>query len=152
MKTFNVLEYNWNSWDISQYDVLPCFRNTWNSKKFNFEKKEVKTKKHLKEWIKRVSHYYFWARCEYEFLMAPWPYRERKLYNYIPSENDDDDTKHLFKIIVDDNVVVEESLKKKDGIPHIFNTEDLKKIDVHQQIMMNIDIITDILSEEFKIK
>lgn len=151
MKKFNVLEYNWNTWDVSHYDVLPCFRRVWKSKGFNFEKKEVKNKSDLKAWIKRVSHYHFWSKCEYEFLMAPWPYRERKLHNYMPLGNDNDDTKHSFKIMVDDNIVVNETLKRDESIPHIFNTDDLYKIDIHQQIMMNIDIITDILAEEFKI-
>jgi hypothetical protein len=108
-KIFNVLEYDFNSRNISYYDVLPYFRRCWNAKDFNFEKDEVKDRNTLSIWIKRTSHYNFWARCEYEFLMAPWPYREDKLI------------------------------------------DDMKKIDVHEQIMMNIDIITDILFDEFNI-
>jgi hypothetical protein len=30
-------------------------------------------------------------------------------------------------------------------------TKDAEKIDVHYQIMMNIDVIADILAEEFKL-
>ena len=108
-KIFNVLEYDFNTRKISYYDVLPYFRNCWTDKGYNFEKDKVKDRKTLKEWIKRTSRYNFWARCQYEFLTAPWPYREDKLI------------------------------------------EDMKKIDVHEQIMMNIDIITDILFNEFKI-
>lgn len=106
---FNVLEYNWNRRENVAYDVMPYFRNNWKSKNFNFDKDKVKDRKTLKEWIERCSRYMFWARCEYEFLMAPWPYR--------------DDT-----------------LK-----------DDMKKIDVHEQIMMNIDVITELLFNEFKL-
>lgn len=109
MKQFNVLDYNWNEKTIDKYDVLPYFRDTWNSAKFNFDKQNVHTKEDLKKWILRSSQYQFWARCEYEFMIAPWPYREETL------------------------------------------TQDLTKIDVHHQIEMNIDIITDILAEEFKL-
>lgn len=112
MKKFNVLEYNFNSRMIEPYDVLPYFRNQWTSKKFNFDKKDVKTKKDLKNWIKRASHYQFWSRCEYEFIISPWPFNDSS----------------------------KESIMK-----------DMKKIDVHEQIIFNIDVITDILAEEFKI-
>lgn len=110
MLSFNVLEYNFTTRKIDYYDVLPYFRREWKSKDWSFDKDKVKLKKDLKDWIIRASHYQFWARCEYEFLMAPWPYRD-------------------------------ETLK-----------DDLKKIDVHEQVMMNIDIITDILAKEFKIE
>ena len=67
-------------------------------------------KKTLQEWIESTSRYMFWARCQYEFLMAPWPYKEDTLI------------------------------------------KDMYKIDVHEQIMNNIDVITNILYEEFKIE
>ena len=106
---FNVLEYDWHGRKATTYDVLPYFRNTWNGK-FNFDKKNVVDKKTLQEWIESTSRYMFWARCQYEFLMAPWPYKEDTLI------------------------------------------KDMYKIDVHEQIMNNIDVITNILYEEFKIE
>lgn len=109
MKQFNVLDYNWNTKTIDKYDVLPYFRDTWNDSIYNFDKENVHTKDNLKDWILRASQYQFWARCQYEFMIAPWPYREETL------------------------------------------VKDLIKIDVHKQIKMNIDIITDILATEFKI-
>lgn len=107
---FNVLEYEWNERDIKHYNVLPYFRGIWHGDGYNFDKDDVKDKDSLKKWIERTSQYNFWARCEYEFLMAPWPYNDKNL------------------------------------------KDDLRKIDVHQQIMMNIDIITDLLYEEFMTK
>ena len=106
---FNVLEYEWNTRKPSYYNVIPCFTNNWNNKKFNFEKELVKDKESLKKWIERVSRYHFWSKCEYEFLMCPWPYKDDTLL------------------------------------------DDLKKIDVHEQIMMNIDILTELLYSEFNL-
>lgn len=104
---FNVLEYNFNTRQISFFDVLPYFEDCW--KEGRFEKGKVKNKKELKKWIESVSMYRYWSRCEYEFLMAPWPYNEKNLVS------------------------------------------ELRKIDVHQQIMMNINLLTDILSKKFNI-
>jgi hypothetical protein len=113
IKKFNVIEYNFNSRKVEHYDVLPYFRREWKDRPYyyndNWEKIFVKTKNDLKRWIKDKSHYQFWARCEYECLIGPWPYNEEKIF------------------------------------------DDLKKIDVHEQIMMNIDIITDVLYNEFEI-
>lgn len=111
LKEFRVLEYNFNTRQKSTYDVLPYFRRMWFEAEWDcFEKSKVKTKEDLKKWIEDASRYNFWARCEYEFLMAPWPYHDEKL------------------------------------------KEELRKIDVHEQLMMNIDIITYLLLDEFEIK
>lgn len=111
MKKFNVLFYNFNSRKIESYDVLPYFRNEWKRcKKKDYDDNEIKTVTQLKKWIISKSQYQYWGRCEYEFLIAPWPYREDKL------------------------------------------KEELIKIDVHEQLIMNIDLIVNIFKEEFKIK
>lgn len=105
---FNVLEFNFTTRKLDHYDVLPYFRREWKSKKYDsFGKSKVKNKAQLKEWIMKAAHYQFWSRCEYEFLIGPWPYKEDKL------------------------------------------KEELIKVDVFQQIMINIDIVTDILYKEF---
>lgn len=108
-KEFNVLIMDFNSKKIKPYNVLPYFRNVWEKKKFyygdKFEKIEVNTKETLKEWIEKESRYQFWARCEYEFLVLPWPYNKERDKSY--------------------------------------------KLDVFEQIMYNIDIISEILFDEF---
>lgn len=101
-KKFNVLEYDFNGRKIKYYDILPYFRNVYKQ-----DKPKFKNKSELQKWIKNMSLYQFWSRCEYEFIMLPWPYNETTLY------------------------------------------KDMLKIDVHEQILMNIDIITEILAEEF---
>lgn len=132
--TFKVLNYNGFNNQIEQYDVLPYFRNSWKNRSFDVMK--VKTKSDLKHWIENASRYMYWARCEYEFLMASWPFGSKNMYNEVkeffktPKDLDDCSTRIDF-----DNIVI----------------RDMQKIDIHEQIMMNIDIITDILAEEFKI-
>lgn len=108
---FNVILYDWNSRGIEFYDVMPYFRNEWkhNKKHTTWEGEKVDNIETLKKWILERSRYMFWARCQYECLIAPWPYREDTLIN------------------------------------------DLKKIDVHEQLMANIDVLVKVVAEEFKI-
>lgn len=138
---FNVLHLNYNKNEVEPYDILPYFRNCWKAKcyKDNVTKiKEAKSKnkriKLLKNFIQDKSLYMFWARCEWEFLVAHWPFGSKQMY---------EDLKKFWKDYPDidgytnrnmlDNIII----------------QDMDKIDVHKQIMMNIDIITDILYKEF---
>ena len=140
-KIFNVLEYDFNNRTRKYYDVLPYFRSSWKKKSYHHmsdDGKQPSNKKELKEWIINISKYQFWSRCEYEFLMGAWPFGSHKMnedimeyLNNHPGFNIKD---------YNDNV---------DFINII--TRDMYLIDVHEQIMMNIDIITDILAVEFKI-
>lgn len=134
---FNVIEYDWTARKIKPYNVLPYFRDVWKNKTFNLAKKDVVDKDTLKEWIIKASHYNFWARCEYECLIAPWPFGSKRMNEQIkkvlkPEFNIDDYSQNIDFC----NAVM----------------TDMEKIDIHTQIMMNIDIITDILFDEFKIK
>lgn len=128
---FNVIEYDWNQKKPKPYNVLPYFRDVWRSRKTNFEKEKVHDKETLKEWIVKASQYMFWARCEFEFLIAPWPFGSYQLRQELKTiENTPIDYDKLINIIM----------------------QDMKKIDIHEQILMNIDIITDILYKEFRIR
>lgn len=132
---FNVLEYNFTTKKVDYYDVLPYFRSCWKDKGFNFDKKDVKSKDDLKNWIARSSHYQYWARCEYEFLIASWPFGSYQFKQ---------DMSELLKQGVNlDNI--DENIKFSNTI-----TREMYKIDIHEQIMMNIDVITNILYEEFE--
>lgn len=132
--TFNVLNYSGFKNEIEHYDVLPYFRDSWESK--SFKAKEVKSKSDLKQWIESASRYMYWSRCQYEFLMASWPFGSKNMHDEVkeffktPKDLEDYSTRIDF-----DNIII----------------RDMHKIDIHEQIMMNIDIITDILAEEFKI-
>lgn len=132
MEQFNVIEYDFNSKKVKPYDVLPYFRREWNSD--GFDKDLVKDKDTLKKWIQRTSSYQFWARCEYECLIASWPFGSYKmnqdLKKFLSSEFNIDDIGQNIKFT---NIIM----------------QDMQKIDVHYQIMMNINVITDILFKEF---
>jgi hypothetical protein len=76
----------------------------------------------------------FWARTEWEFLIGAWPYGSKRMYEefkeFISTTPNIDEYDNRLKL---DNIII----------------RDMEKIDVHQQIMMNIEIITDILYKEF---
>lgn len=140
-KEFKVLLMDFNRKEYEAYDVLPYFRNVWRSHRFNrdkdYNKIPVKTKEQLKEWIIGWGRYQFWSRCEYEFLMGNWPFGSRKLT---------EDMKEFLKTNPDiDNY--DENLKFLNII-----IRDMVQIDVYEQLMMNIDIVVDILYDEFFMK
>ena len=151
MTQFNVIQYDFNSNKVVPYDVLTYFRRVWNDKEFNFDKSLVTSKKDLKAWIKLVSQHQFWCRCEYECLIAPWPYRQLRVSDFTNEVSEDFNKEYNVKLLIDDKIVKEKTIRKNDGLDGTIKFEDLKKIDVHEQIMMNIDIITDILAKEFNI-
>lgn len=129
INTFNVIDFDSNKNTVVSYNVLPYFIDTWNDKKFNFDRKEVNNKKSLREWITKVSQYRFWARCEYECLITHWPFTSYKMKSEIEKLNSNNDYDNIINIV----------------------SREMYKIDFHEQIMMNIDIITNILSEKFNI-
>lgn len=140
-RKFNVLIYKQGK--VEQYDVLPYFRNCWKEK-YNKEQKIAikeakqpsKRKQLFKEYITSRSKYMYWGRCEFETLLASWPFGSYRLKN---------EMKEFLKNPVD-----------LDNYTQCLNFEniiiaDMHKIDVHDQIMMNIDILIDILYKEFKL-
>ena len=130
-KKFNVLLRDFNKKEPTFYDVLPYFRREWAER---YKDIPVKTKEDLKKWIKDRSQYQFWSRCEYEFLIAKWPFGGRQL------------TEDMEKFIATNPDLKDH--KTNIDMCNII-TKDMDVIDVHEQIMMNIDIVTDILYDEF---
>ena len=140
-KEFKVLLMDFNRKKYEAYDVLPYFRNIWRGHRFNWDKDynkiPVKTKEQLKEWIIDWARYQFWARCEYEFLMSSWPFGSHSMTEEMKEflktnpdiDNYDDDLRFC-------NIII----------------RDMVKIDVYEQLMMNIDILVDILNDEFLLK
>lgn len=119
MKKFNVTVYNVNSKEFENYDIIPYLIN-------RYEKaiRKPKTFDEFKEFIKGESQYQWWSRCEYEIILSPWPYLTSPSERYDKKgENDIEAWKKHWK----------EHLK------------ECKKIDVYDQVMMNIDIITEII-------
>lgn len=94
---FNVLTWDFNSDELTYFDVLPYLRQCYD---------EAQTKPNtideFKTFIERKSQYQWWSRCEYEMICHGWPVRNNDY-----------------------------------------------KLDVHEQVMMNIDVIAQILFEEY---
>ena len=140
-KEFKVLLMDFNRKKYEAYDVLPYFRNIWRGHRFNWDKDynkiPVKTKEQLKEWIIHWARYQFWARCEYEFLMASWPFGSHsmteELKEFLKTNPDIDNYDDYLRFC---NIII----------------RDMVKIDVYEQLMMNIDILVDILNDEFLMK
>lgn len=97
IKSFNVINFEFNSSKFEAYDVMPYFVRCYLSEK---KDKRPVTFDEFKEFVKSNSMHMYWARCEYEVVLSDWP-----------------------------------------------NQKIRKKIDVHWQIMNNIDLVTEILME-----
>ena len=141
LKKFKVLTFS--NGKIREYDILPYFRDSWKEKYNKEEKEKIKTAKYqakrkalFKQWVRGRSLYMFWARCEWEMLIGSWPYGSKNINDQMKefmSEGRNLDDYH--NSIVLDNII----------------TSDMEKIDVHRQIEMNLNLIVDILYDEFKL-
>ena len=141
LKKFKVLTFS--NGKIKEYDILPYFRDSWKEKYNKEEKEKIKAAKYqatrkelFKQWVRGRSCYMFWARCEWEMLIGSWPYGSKnindKMKTFMSEERDLD--KYNDSLILD-NII----------------TSDMEKIDVHRQIEMNLNVIVDILYDEFKL-
>jgi len=121
MKAFNVINFDFNNKTFESYNIIPYLLSCYNE-----EKNKPKTFDEFKNFIKNKSMYRWWSRCEYEIILSPWPYVSS------PSERYD-------KKGEDDIEAWKEHWKK--------HLQECKKIDVHYQVMMNIDVITNLVME-----
>ena len=121
MKEFNVIVYNINSKKFEPYNIIPYLVSRYNKKE-----KKPKTFDKFKEFVRDESMYQWWSRCEYEIILSPWPYTSS------PSERYD-------KKGEDDIEAWKEHWKK--------HLKECEKIDVHDQVMMNLDVITSLVMD-----
>lgn len=145
LKKFYVLVHNINTNNVEMKDILPYFRQQWNNKKFIFikdkellKKKDIKNREIFKEWVLNTSMHEFHCRCQHEIVVGHWPFGSYQLkenmkdfFNKNPNINFDDYKQNIDFI----NVILKE----------------MSKIDVHYQLEANIEVLTDILIEEFKL-
>lgn len=117
-KSFNVIIYDFNNKEFKPYDIIPHLIHCYNK-----NSNKPKTFDEFKEFIKKESMYQWWSRCEYEIILGPWPYITS------PSERYD-------KKGEDDVEAWKEHWKK--------HLKECEKIDIYDQVMMNLDIITEI--------
>ena len=141
LKKFNVLTFN--NGKIREYDILPYFRDSWKEKYNKEEKDKIKAAKYqakrkelFKQWVRGRSRYMFWARCEWEMLIGSWPYGSKNINDQMKAFMSED--RNLDKY--NDSLILDNII-----------TSDMEKIDVHRQIEMNLNLIVDILYEEFKL-
>ena len=141
MQSFNVINYDFNENKFESYDVMPYLIRCYNERVERFKKidpqevdletfnkyyKVPETFEEFKTFVKDESIFQFWARCEYEIILSPWPYISS------PSERYDKEGENDI------------NAWKKHWKEHLASCD---KWDVYDQIMMNLDIVTRILME-----
>lgn len=76
-----------NTGEVEPYDVLGVVFDSILTSKGTFRKEfyildkrwnriPVRTKEQLQKFIENTFRYYFWAKCEWEFVAIDWPYRD----------------------------------------------------------------------------
>lgn len=73
MKSFNVINYNFNKKKFEAYNVIPYLVQQYNDTIRTKYKPTPKTFKEFKKFIKEESMYQFWSRCQYEIILTDWP-------------------------------------------------------------------------------
>lgn len=116
MREFNVIVHNINSGEFEPYNIIPHLVSQYQEKT-----NKPKTFDEFKKFVKNESLYEWWARCEYEIILGPWPYTTS------PSERYDKKGENDVEVW------------KKHWKKHL---NECQKIDVYYQIMMNLDVIT----------
>ena len=133
MKTFNVINYDFNHNKFVAYNVIPYLVKEYHERVERHKKypeavywKVPTTFDEFKKFVDDESKYQFWSRCEYEIVLSPWPYALSPSEGYDKSkENDLDAWKQHWKKHLD----------------------SCDKWDVYDQIVMNLDVITKLVME-----
>ena len=86
---FFAMVKNFNTGEVEAYDVLRVvFDSILNSngrirkRKFYIDKATyrwediIKNKEMCDKFVKSTLMYHYWAKCEYEFIVIDWPYRD----------------------------------------------------------------------------
>ena len=116
MKEFNVIVCDFNNKEFKSYNIIPYLISCYHK-----EDNKPKTYDEFKKFIKNQSLYKWSARCEYEIILSPWPYVSSPSERYDKKGEDDVEAwkEHWMQYL-----------------------KECSKIDVHHQVMMNIDVIT----------
>ena len=73
MLKWNVIYYNFNKKKIEEWNIF-------NHITYKHEVESLREKcKEIREFsreLERITMYYFWCKCEYEFIASAWPPRE----------------------------------------------------------------------------
>lgn len=125
MKQFNVINFNFNAKKFESYDVIPYFVRTYNDRvekfhEINFEASMSKTQKEFDEYKNAL-----------EYWKIPVSFHEFKKFIQ-------DEARYQFWARCEYEIILVDWPCQK--------TEE--KWDIYDQIMMNLDIITQIVMEE----
>ena len=104
-KPFYVIWQDFNAREFEPYDVMEYFLHEWQDLKKKRRANKPTNMEELKRWLDDQARYMFWARCEYEVILAGWP-----------------------------------------------NMDTRKKIDIYDQIKMNLDTVVEIFAQNIKFK
>ena len=114
------------------YDIMPYLIEEYKDTKKSKHRKTPETFEEFKEFVKDKCLYQYWGRCEYEVLIGSWPFGSYKMRQevkeFIKKEPNLDD----YRTDVDFLNII---------------TQDMQKMDVYEQVMMNHDTVTKILME-----
>ena len=102
--SFYVLVKNPNNGKVEPYNIMPTIYNeiydgeklsnkfcvykyehqpTYHTSKFMVNSKEL-----LKEFLTNILKYYYWAKCEYEFIVTDWPNKNDSIKDNNPVKLD----------------------------------------------------------------
>lgn len=85
---FYALYKNFNTGNVEHFDVLEGLFHTILTEKGSISKKNffifdksykripVSTKEQLEGFVKSYFMYHYWSKCEWEFIVIDWPYRD----------------------------------------------------------------------------
>lgn len=79
-KKFNILLHDFNTNRPEVYDIMPVIREKWeeciSSKNYRgawWPSGKPSDFEGFRQFVADVCKYRFWSKCEYEWLMLPWP-------------------------------------------------------------------------------
>lgn len=110
MKSFNVINFNFNAQKFEPYNVISYLVHAYNErvekhKEFPNDKywKIPITFEEFKKFVQSESQYQFWSRCEYEIILVDWPCQKHEekwdVYNQIMMNID-----IITKILIEETV------------------------------------------------
>lgn len=78
MRSFHVINYDFNGQEFEPYDVIPYLVRQYQelvkrSEKGNSYYPVPKTKDEFRDFVKREAQYQWWSRTEYEIILKDWP-------------------------------------------------------------------------------
>jgi hypothetical protein len=118
------------------YNIMTYLIETYKETKKNKWRTTPQTFEEFKSFVIDASRYQFWGRCEYELLLAHWPFGSYKM-------------RQEMKKFIATNPNLDDHSTDIDFCNII--TSDMEKIDVYWQIKMNLDVITKLLMENLGI-